>query len=90
MNKDFITIPDFSTEEIHDTFRLAKELKEKTKNREEHHILKGQTLAMVFMKPSARTSHWRFLGKPGRCPREPGHPAAMKAVARRRAPFPGR
>ena len=55
MNKDFLAITDFSTEEIHDVFRLAKELKEKTKNDEEHHILKGQTLAMIFQKPSART-----------------------------------
>lgn len=55
MKKDFLTITDFSTEEIHDVFRLAKELKEKTKNGEKHHILDGQTLAMIFQKPSART-----------------------------------
>ena len=55
MKKDFLAIPDFSREEIDATFALARELKEKTKNREEHHILKGQTLAMIFQKPSART-----------------------------------
>ncbi len=55
MNKDFITIPDLTADEIHATFRLALELKAKTKRGETHHILNGQTLAMIFQKPSART-----------------------------------
>jgi len=55
VNKDFLTIPDLTADEIHATFRLAIELKAKTKQSETHHILDGQTLAMIFQKPSART-----------------------------------
>jgi ornithine carbamoyltransferase len=55
VNKDFLAITDLRTEEIHEIFRVARDLKAKTKKREEHHLLKGQTLAMIFQKPSART-----------------------------------
>lgn len=36
-------------------FKLAFELKKKTRSGKRHHILKAQTLAMIFQKPSART-----------------------------------
>lgn len=55
MNKDFISIADYSREEIEAIFELTAELKEKTKKREEHHLCKGQTMSMIFAKPSART-----------------------------------
>lgn len=55
MKKDFISILDVSQEEIFQIFELTKNLKEKTYRREEHHLLKGYTLAMIFAKPSART-----------------------------------
>jgi len=55
VTKDFITILDLSAAEIHDIFELAKDLKAKTKKGEKHPILEGQTLAMIFQKPSART-----------------------------------
>ena len=55
MTKDFLKITDFSREEIFETFKLCADLKAKTKARTEYHILKGQTLAMVFQKPSTRT-----------------------------------
>jgi len=55
MNKDFVSIADYSREEIESIFDLTKELKDKTKNREEHHICKGLTMSMIFAKPSART-----------------------------------
>ena len=55
MKKDFLAITDLTTDEIHEMFRLAKDLKEKTKRGETHHVLEGQTLAMIFQKPSART-----------------------------------
>ncbi|HPG38460.1 MAG TPA: ornithine carbamoyltransferase [bacterium] len=55
MKKDFLMITDFSADEIHDLFKLAAELKEKTKKGIEHHLLKGKTLAMLFQKPSTRT-----------------------------------
>jgi ornithine carbamoyltransferase len=55
LKKDFLSILDLSREEIFEIFELTKELKEKNKRREEHHILEGYTLAMIFAKPSART-----------------------------------
>ncbi len=55
MNKDFISIADYSKDELEAIFELTKELKEKTKRREEHHLCKGLTMAMIFAKPSART-----------------------------------
>lgn len=55
MNKDFISIADYSRKEIEDIFDLTKELKEKVRNGEEHHLCKGQSMAMIFAKPSART-----------------------------------
>lgn len=55
MKRDFTAITDFSAEEIHAIFALARELKAKTKRREEHHLLKGKTLGMIFQKPSNRT-----------------------------------
>ena len=55
MNKDFLAISELTKDEIFGLFEFARELKEKTKRREEHHLLKGMTLAMIFQKPSART-----------------------------------
>ena len=55
MKKDFLSIADLNAEEIYGIFDLCKELKEKTKKRVEHHLLKGYSLAMIFAKPSART-----------------------------------
>ncbi len=55
MNKHFLSIAELTRDEIFEIFDLTKELKEKTKRREPHHLLKGKTLAMVFAKPSART-----------------------------------
>ena len=55
MKKDFVTIADWSTEEIVQTFDLARELKARFKAGEVYHPLKGKTLAMVFQKPSNRT-----------------------------------
>ena len=55
MKRDFLAIPDFSQEEIKETFQTARDLKNKVKTGEAHHLLQGQTLAMVFAKPSART-----------------------------------
>ncbi|MHB2149151.1 ornithine carbamoyltransferase [Calditrichota bacterium LG25] len=55
MKKDFISIADYSREELEEIFELTKELKAKTKRGEEHHLCKGKTMAMIFAKPSART-----------------------------------
>lgn len=55
MNQHFLSIAELTQDEIFEIFDLTKELKEKTKRGEPHHLLKGKTLAMVFAKPSART-----------------------------------
>jgi ornithine carbamoyltransferase len=55
MKKDFLAISELTSDEIFEIFDLAEELKAKQKNHEKHHYLNGQTLAMIFQKPSART-----------------------------------
>lgn len=55
VKRDFLQITDFSREEILAMFSLCGELKAKTKARQTHHLLNGQTLAMLFQKPSTRT-----------------------------------
>lgn len=55
MKRDFLYITDFSTEEIMGCLDLAAEVKTKLRNQEEFRPFKGQTLAMVFAKPSTRT-----------------------------------
>jgi len=53
VKKDFLTIRDMSSQEILDTFKLALEMK---KDRSQFaDALKGQTLALIFEKPSLRT-----------------------------------
>jgi ornithine carbamoyltransferase len=55
MKRDFLAITDFSRSEIDALFDLAADLKKKQKKGKTHHILSGQTLAMIFQKPSLRT-----------------------------------
>ncbi|MGH1362626.1 MAG: ornithine carbamoyltransferase [Calditrichia bacterium] len=55
MARHFLSITDFTKEEIYEVFDLSKEMKTKTHNREPHHHLAGYSLAMIFAKPSART-----------------------------------
>ncbi len=53
--RDFLSIHDFTTEEIYRFLDLADALKAKQKRGEEHHILQGKTLGMIFQKASTRT-----------------------------------
>lgn len=55
MKKDFLAITDCTTQEIQDLFKLAIDIKTKLKKGKSYHVLPGQTLAMIFQKPSART-----------------------------------
>ena len=55
MKNHFLSIADLTKAQIYQIFELTRELKAKTKKREEHHLLKGYSLAMIFAKPSART-----------------------------------
>jgi ornithine carbamoyltransferase len=53
--KDFLTLNDFSIEEIEYLLTLAGELKKKQLSGETYTPLYGKTLAMIFEKPSTRT-----------------------------------
>lgn len=53
--RHFLSIADFTKEEIIETFNLAEELKQKQRDGVSHKDLAGKTLAMIFQKPSART-----------------------------------
>lgn len=55
MKKDFISLIDYSGQEILDLIALAKELKADNKAGRKHHILDGKTLGMIFTKSSTRT-----------------------------------
>ena len=55
MPNHFLQIADFSKDELWNMLHLAKEIKTKFHNREDYEPFKGQSLAMIFAKPSART-----------------------------------
>ena len=53
--KDLLSIDDLSINEVNEILELAKTLKAQLKRGEEHHLLKGKTLGMIFQKSSTRT-----------------------------------
>lgn len=53
--RDFISIHDFSREEIAYILEVGAELKKMQKSAIAHHYLAGKTLAMIFQKASTRT-----------------------------------
>ena len=53
--QDFLTLQDFSFEEIHYMLDIASDLKKMYLRGESSEILNGKTLAMIFEKPSTRT-----------------------------------
>ena len=53
--KDFLTLQDFSFEEIHYMLDIASDLKRMYLRGESSEILNGKTLAMIFEKSSTRT-----------------------------------
>jgi len=53
--KDLLSVHDLSTTDINQILELAAKLKAQQKNGEEHHLLKGKTLGMIFQKSSTRT-----------------------------------
>jgi ornithine carbamoyltransferase len=57
--RSFLTLLDFSEEEIHYLIDLSQELKEKKKDGRPHRYLEDQTIALIFEKPSmsARFAH---------------------------------
>ncbi|HPZ65469.1 MAG TPA: ornithine carbamoyltransferase, partial [Bacillota bacterium] len=67
--RDFLTLADWSGEQIRRILKLAAELKGKLKQGQEHRLLEGKTLAMIFEKSSTRTrvsfevGMWQLGGK---------------------------
>jgi len=55
VNKDFLCLSDWSLEDLEKIFVLARELKAKQKAGQQHHLLAGKTLGMLFEKSSTRT-----------------------------------
>jgi ornithine carbamoyltransferase len=53
--RSFTRVADWSREELLEVLDLADELKGLQQAREEHHLLPGRTLGMIFQKPSTRT-----------------------------------
>jgi len=53
MTKDFLMVSDFSKDEIIETFSLALDMKKDRKKYSK--VLEGETLALIFEKPSLRT-----------------------------------
>lgn len=53
--RSFVDLSNFNRDELRAFLDKAHELKRKQKNGEPHQILKGKSLAMIFMKSSTRT-----------------------------------
>jgi ornithine carbamoyltransferase len=53
--RSFTKVADWSREELLQVLDLADELKRKQQAREEHRLLPGRSLGMIFQKPSTRT-----------------------------------
>ena len=53
--KSLVSINDLSLEEIYQIFDVSKTLKEKQLTGEQHRLLEGKTLGMIFSKRSTRT-----------------------------------
>jgi len=55
MKRDFLTLKDWSTDELKEMIDTAIRLKKENKNNVRHNLLEGKKLAMIFEKPSTRT-----------------------------------
>lgn len=55
MKRDFLHITDFSSDEIREFLEITADVKAKLKARATYMPFNGQTLTMIFAKPSART-----------------------------------
>jgi ornithine carbamoyltransferase len=53
--RDFLRVADWAPDELTEVLDLADRLKERQSRREEHHLLPGRTLGLIFEKPSLRT-----------------------------------
>jgi len=55
MKKDFLSLSDWSLNDLEAIFALTRDLKTKQQQRIPHRLLEGKTLAMIFEKSSTRT-----------------------------------
>ncbi|HSR36850.1 MAG TPA: ornithine carbamoyltransferase [Desulfurivibrionaceae bacterium] len=55
MKRDFLALNQYTKDELDALFSLTAELKAKQKQRLEHHLLKGKSIALIFEKSSTRT-----------------------------------
>jgi len=55
VKRDFLTLSDWTRDDLEKIFDLTRELKDKQKRGEEHHLLKGKSVALIFEKSSTRT-----------------------------------
>jgi ornithine carbamoyltransferase len=53
--RSFTRVADWSRDDLLSVLDLADDLKQRQQRREEHHLLPGRTLGMIFQKPSTRT-----------------------------------
>jgi len=53
--RDFTRVDEWKPSELKQALDLADELKRRQKERQEHHLLPGRSLGMIFQKPSTRT-----------------------------------
>ena len=53
--RHYTRVADWTRDELLATLDFADDLKARQQRREEHHLLPGRTLAMIFQKPSTRT-----------------------------------
>jgi ornithine carbamoyltransferase len=53
--RSFTRVADWSRDDLLSVIDFADGLKQRQARREEHHLLPGRTLAMIFQKPSTRT-----------------------------------
>jgi len=53
--RDFLTLQDFTADEIREILETTKRFKEKTLSGEEKNILLGKSVVLLFQKPSTRT-----------------------------------
>ena len=53
--RDFLTLQDFTADEIREILEDTKRFKEKTVDADEKTILSGKTIILIFQKSSTRT-----------------------------------